>query len=155
MRSPLLAGLTGAAIAFSVALLQPVRASVPAGVVNLQELLRSYPEYKAADQQVKDAEVNYQKALMERMKKLEAARTKGSTPAQLQAMQKQFEAEIKPIQTRGVTLYKNLQDKLRGQIEKAIAEVAKAKGVDVIYDKQAVLYGGNDLTGAVSAKLKR
>lgn len=155
MRKPLLAGLTGAILAFTVANLQPVRASVPVGVVNLQELLRSYPEYRDADSQVKSAEVNYQKALMERMKKLEEARAKGKTPAELQKMQKQFEAELKPIQTRGIGLYKSLQEKLKGRIETAIAQVAKQKGVEVIYDKQAVLYGGNDLTRDVAAKLKR
>lgn len=155
MRKPLLAGLTGAIIAFTVANLQPVRASVPVGVVNLQDLLKSYPEYRDADAQVKQAEVTYQKALMERMKKLEAARAKGKSPAELQKMQKQFEAELKPIQSKGIGLYKSLQDKLKGRIEAAIAQVAKQKGVEVIYDKQAVLYGGHDLTRDVAAKLKR
>ncbi len=156
MRKPLLAGLTGAVLAFTLAAtLQPVRAGVPVGVVNLQELLRSYPEYRSADQQVKTAEANYQKALMERMKKLEEARAKGKPAAELQKMQKQFEAELKPIQSRGIDLYKSLQDKLKGRIQTAIAQVGKAKGVEVIYDKQAVLYGGTDLTRDVAAKLGR
>ena len=154
MRTALLAGLTGAVIAFTVANLQPVRASVPVGVVNLQELLSSYPEYQNADQQVKQAEANYQKALMERMKKLEAARAKGTSAAQLQQMQKQYEAELKPIQNKGISLYKGLQDRLKARIETAIAMVARQQGVEVVYDKQGVLYGGHDLTHDVATKLK-
>lgn len=155
MRHPLLAGLIGATIAFSVASLRPVDASTPVGVVNLQELLQQYPEYRQADQQVKDAEVAYQKALAERLKKLEEARAKGTSPAELTKLQRQYEAEIKPIQTKGLNLYKSLQAKLKGQIETAISQVAKKKGLAVVYDKSAVLYGGTDLTKDVAAQLKR
>ena len=156
MRRTLVAGLTGAIIAFTVASLQPVRAANPVtGVVNLQQLLQSYPEYQQADRQVKQAEANYQRALADRLQKLETARKQGKSAAELQRLQKQYEAEIRPIQTRGVNLYKDLQARLRGKVERAIAVVARQKGMEAVIDKSAVLYGGKDLTADVSRQLRR
>jgi Skp family chaperone for outer membrane proteins len=48
---------------------------------------------------------------------------------------------------------KELSEKLNSRIESALAAVAKDKRVDFILAKDAVLYGGRDLTDDVLAKL--
>lgn len=155
MRIPLLAGLAGVIVAFSVACLRPVSASVGAGVVNVQELLMSYPEYRNADEQVRQAESAFQKAYVERLKKLDDARKAGKSEAELRKLQEKYLAEIKPMQSRGRELVTSLQKKLKGRIESAIHAVAKQKGMEMVYDKQAVLFGGTDITRDVATKLKR
>jgi len=44
---------------------------------------------------------------------------------------------------------------IRDDILKAISEVAKQKGLSVVVDKMAVLYGGTDITQAVLDKLNK
>jgi len=48
---------------------------------------------------------------------------------------------------------KELSDKLNKSIEAALAAVAKDKRLDSVFTKDAVLYGGLDITDAVLAKL--
>lgn len=124
------------------------------GVVNLQQLLDTYPAYKQAQGQLQQAEQNYQKELSVRLKKLEEAQKAGATKEKLMQMQKQYEKEVEPIRQRGQQLYQQLYAKLKAKIERAIADVAKSKHVEVVYDKQAVLFGGTDLTQDVAKKLK-
>lgn len=125
------------------------------GVVNLQQLLDTYPAYKQAQSQLQQAEQNYQKELANRLKKLEEAQKEGATKEKLMQMQKQYEKEIEPIRQRGQQLYQQLYTKLKAQIERAIADVAKSKHVEMVYDKQAVLFGGTDLTQDVARLLKK
>ena len=47
-----------------------------------------------------------------------------------------------------------MSNKLKTQVENAIKDVAKDKNLDVIVDKQAVLFGGNDVTEDVIKKIK-
>jgi Skp family chaperone for outer membrane proteins len=44
---------------------------------------------------------------------------------------------------------------LQGKILKVVAEVAKGQGVEIVVDKQALLYGGRDLTSTVIQKMPK
>lgn len=155
-RTLVLASLVLAASWGTAQLMLGAQAAAPSvGVVNLQQLLESYPAYKQAQGQLQTAEQNYQKELAKRLQKLEEAQKSGASRDKLMQMQKQYEKEIEPIRQRGQQLYQQLYTKLKAQIERAIADVAKSKHVEVVYDKQAVLFGGSDLTQDVAKRLKR
>jgi len=52
-------------------------------------------------------------------------------------------------------LESGLLTEMQAKILKVVGEVAKAQGVEVIMDKQALLFGGRDLTTLVVAKLPK
>jgi len=72
--------------------------------------------------------------------------TADGSAAEVEQLQKRLSDEIGARN-------KELSDKLQKKIEAALAAIAKEKRVDVILAKEAVLYGGRDLTSDVLAKL--
>jgi Skp family chaperone for outer membrane proteins len=59
------------------------------------------------------------------------------------------------FKTKLETKQKALTDEIRADILKTVEEVAKAKGLTVVVDKIAVLYGGTDITQVVLDKLNK
>lgn len=76
---------------------------------------------------------------------------------ELQAVADKADEEISGLQQRLADEInqrnKELSEKLNQKIEAALAAVAREKRVDYILSKDAVLYGGRDLTDEVLAKL--
>jgi Skp family chaperone for outer membrane proteins len=79
-----------------------------------------------------------------RLSDLKAVADKSS--AEIEQLQKRLSDEINARN-------KELSEKLNQKIEAALAAVAKDKRVDLILAKDAVLYGGRDLTDEVLTKL--
>ncbi|HAF32238.1 MAG TPA: molecular chaperone Skp, partial [Anaerovibrio sp.] len=48
-----------------------------------------------------------------------------------------------------------MMEPVRAKIEAAVKEVADAKGITVVINKEAVVYGGTDLTQDVLKKLNK
>ena len=46
-------------------------------------------------------------------------------------------------------------DDMQTQILKVVTEVAKAQNIEIVVDKQALLYGGRDITSLVVQKLPK
>lgn len=57
-------------------------------------------------------------------------------------MQKKFEAK-----------HKEIQDNIQGKIDAAVKDVAEKKGLNLVVDKAAVLYGGVDISAEVQTAL--
>ena len=49
----------------------------------------------------------------------------------------------------------DMMEPVRQKIEAAVKEVAEAKGITVVLNKEAVVYGGTDLTQDVIKKLSK
>lgn len=79
-----------------------------------------------------------------RLSELKASADQSST--EIEQLQKRLSDEINARN-------KELSDKLNRKIESALAAVAREKRVDFILAKDAVLYGGRDLTNDVLTKL--
>ena len=60
----------------------------------------------------------------------------------------------KQLQERLTNKEKELMDPLMKDIEAAIKKVADKKGLTVVVDKNAVIYGGVDITDEVIKKMK-
>lgn len=109
------------------------------GIVDYSQLISQHPsmqaareKYQAEAQQMQD-EFNQKAASM--------------TPEQQQeyVIQKQKEMQDKQ---------KELIDPIRQNIEQHVKEVADARGINVVLDKNNVLYGGQDITQSVLQKIQ-
>ena len=113
-------------------------ASSSVGVVDGRKVLTSLPDYAAASNEM-------QQALQEAQMRFEA-----------DTANKSDEEKAKAMQQAQMELQKKEQELMAG-IEKkidAVKQVAEAKGLSVVIDKSAVVYGGQDITDDVIKKLK-
>ncbi len=115
----------------------------------------------AAQKEVETFKVDSQKFLVGKSKELDEARQKKTADAILKTMQAKFQKEIENRNSEGIALedkkkkeLEELSSKLRVQVDEAIKLVAKEKNIDVVVDKQAVLFGGTDITEDVIKKIK-
>ena len=79
---------------------------------------------------------------------------KQTTKEGKEKLAKKYDAELK---TRQETISKNYKDKLQAidkSISDTIAAQAKANGYDIVITKNAVVYGGDDLTEAIIKVVK-
>lgn len=114
-----------------------------------------------AQKEVENFKVESQKLRLSKSKDLEAAREKKATDADLKKMAEKFQKELEDRERQGADLEvkkrKELEDlslKLRAKVDEAIKSVAQDKKLDVVVDKQAVLFGGTDITEDVIKKIK-
>lgn len=121
------------------------RSSLHIAYVDMDALIAQHPNRTA-----------YQKELNEFIqKRKEDLRSKSSLPdltdkqkAQLQNLSQQYEKEV---YERDQELTKKIVD----DIQKKVEEVAKKKGLELVLQKSAILYGGQDLTSDVLKMLTR
>jgi outer membrane protein len=134
------------------------------GFVDTQKIFQSSKLAEAltsAQNDVKVRENDFSKETLDKSKLLEEARTKKVSDAELKKMQDKFQNELETkresLEQLKVNKQKELEEmskKLKIQVEEAIKVVAKDKQVDVVVDKQAVLFGGIDITEDVIKKMK-
>ena len=133
------------------------------GIVDMQRVMVEstfYKEFKTAEDDMKKLEKQLQDDMMNKDKQLEDARKKGVSQTELMKLREKFEKEIYEQRTKAQNLVKTKQsqledgrEKLKKEVDKAIKDIAGEKKIDVIFDKQAVLFGGMDITDDVSKKL--
>lgn len=109
------------------------------GIVDYSQLISQHPgmqaareKYQAEAQQMQD-EFNQKAASM--------------TPEQQQEYVVQKQKEMQDKQ-------KELIDPIRQDIEKNVKDVADTRGINVVLDKNNVLYGGQDITQSVLQKIQ-
>lgn len=137
---------------------QGALAAAPAanlGFVDAQKVFQNYKAAQEAQGRFRREAQAYQDELAADQRKLEEARRQGKSNEDLAKMQKKFEEELKPKKSKVEGLDRELSGKIKKQIEVVIAEVAKAKNVPTVVDKQVILYGGIDLTDDVVRRLNR
>lgn len=155
MKKRMIGMLSGLVLALAVA--APAMAAAPGaiGYVDTQKVFQGYKEAQTAQNKFRHEAQAYQEELAEAQKKLEDARKAGKSTDEINKMQKRYEDELKPKKQRVEALDRDLSGKIKKQIESVIGQVAKAKGIPTVVDKQVILYGGTDLTNDVLAKLNK
>ena len=99
----------------------------------------SHPDYASASNEM-------QKAMQEAQMRFEADNANKSDEEKAKAMQ---QAQME-LQQKEQDLISGIQQK----IDDAVKQVAEAKGLSVVIDKSAVVYGGQDITDDVMKKFK-
>lgn len=123
--------------------------------VDTQRLFTQYRDAQSSQSEFKTKAEEYQKELSEKNRLLQEAQRDGKSKADLEKMTKKFEGELRPKKEAVERLDKELSGRLKKRIEAAIAEVAAAKRIPVVVDKQVVLFGGEDITDEVVKKLNK
>ena len=114
-------------------------ASSSVGVVDYRRVMVSHPDFAAANSEM-------QKAGQEAQMRFEA-----------NSANKSDEEKAKAMQQAQMELQQKEQDLLAGiqkKVDAAVKQVAEAKGLSVVLDKNAVVYGGQDITDDVMKKFK-
>ena len=114
-------------------------ASSSVGVVDYRKVMMSHPDYASASNEM-------QKAMQEAQMRFEADNANKSDEEKAKAMQ---QAQME-LQQKEQDLISGIQQK----IDDAVKQVAEAKGLSVVIDKSAVVYGGQDITDDVMKKFK-
>jgi len=138
----------------------PVLAQTKIGIVDTQIIISTsklYSELRKAENELAKLQENFQKDYMYKINKLQQAKNK----EEFERLQKQFQSEllqkrksaIKTLQEKQKSLEKMKND-LRKKVESAINNIAKSKKFDYVVDKQAMFYGGIDITQEVLEKIK-
>jgi outer membrane protein len=108
------------------------------GVVDYALLLNSHPDMPKTNETLK--------AEAEQLKKEFESKASGLSDKDKQ------ELDTK-LKQRWMSKERELMSAIMNSIKTAIREVAEAKGLTVVVDKAAVLYGGQDITGEVGKKV--
>lgn len=109
------------------------------GVVDMRALLTSHPDFAKVNEQLNQAS---QEAKM----RFDADTANKSDAEKAQAYQK----AMQELQTKQEQLVGDLEKKVNA----AVKQVADAKGLTVVVDKSAVVYGGQDITQDVQKKFQ-
>lgn len=80
-----------------------------------------------------------------RLSKLQEAQQQGKSQEEIKKLADQYDRELLP--------YKQAVDALMKEVEKAFSDLAKKEGYGVVLDKNAVVWGGIDITDRVISQL--
>lgn len=147
--------------------------NIRACFIDLQEVLRNFPEYAQAKETLEGWAKDKQKLVAEKerqIQKLDSDLKKSQLRSEdsKKEMESEFKKELGVYQDMVKQLQAELSDKedellspVKEVLSKAIEDVSKAKGFNVVYDAAApggrpILYVDDslDITEAVSAKMK-
>ncbi len=146
----LVVGLAAFAIGFGIN--NYAISDVPAkiAVVDVQKVVNSSPQVQALkkEQQAKAQEVV---TFIEKARKDVAA---APDATKKQALEDKYNKELKERKTKIEKDYTSKLSAIDSKISSIIAAQAKAGNFDVVLAKGAVLYGGTDITDAVSKAIK-
>lgn len=148
------------AIILSSGLMAANAADVNIGVVDSTAIVAKsslYAALRKAQTELGGLDQNLQKDYADKMTKLSKAKTK----EEYEKMQKQYGDEFRKKQESAyktmMSKRKNLdamKETLRLKVEVAIRAIAKQKNLSHVVDKQAMFFGGTDITNDVLARVK-
>lgn len=148
------------AIILSSGFLAANAANVNIGVVDSNVIVGKsnlYSALRKAQTDLGNLDQNLQKDYADKMGKLAKAKTK----EEFEKLQKQYGTEFRKKQEQAyqtlMAKRKNLdsmKESLRVKVEAAIKAIAKQKNLSHVVDKQAMFFGGVDITNDVLARVK-
>ena len=109
------------------------------GIVDYSQLISQHPGMQAAREKYEEAAKQVQDEFSQKAGSM--------TPEQQQQFIEQKQKEMQDKQ-------KELLDPIRTSIETQVQSVADSRGINVVMDKNNVLYGGQDITQEVLQKLQ-
>lgn len=147
------ATLVGTSTVATSAVAQEKKLGGVIGVIDRDKVVSGYTKAQQAFDDLKKGEEKVQKLVESANKQYEEAKKANKPPAELEGLQKRLQAniddEVKKLQAN----IQGIEGQLEGDIDKAIAAEAASHKVDVVMIKQAVLFGGVDITAGVLSRL--
>ena len=125
------------------------------GVVDGEKLFDEYPSAQEATKKIADAQDELKEAITESERIYSEFEKQKKSEAEKLTKQKELQAKIDSKAKDTKKMIEGLSSKIEQDILQSIKAVASEKGLEVVFDKRAVLYGGTDLTQSVLDLLKK
>jgi Skp family chaperone for outer membrane proteins len=161
-KSQVLGVIIGIAIASSVGVANAQTATAPVqaaptgkivGIIDRDRVVASYPKAQTAAEELKKLEEQLNQTIDAANRQYEEAKKANKPPAELEGLQKRLQGSIDQEGKRFQARISGLEADLEGAVDSAIKAEAAARHVDVVFLKQAVLFGGVDITEGVLHRL--
>ena len=161
-KSPLIGVTFGIALACTLGIAQAQAADAQTtaapvakvvGIIDRDKVVAGYPKAQQAAEELKSLEEKLNKVIDDANKQYEEAKKANKPPAELASLQKRLQGNIDVEGKTFQTKISNLESDLEKAVERAIKEEADQHHVDVVFLKQAVLFGGVDITDGVLRRL--
>jgi outer membrane protein len=123
------------------------------GYIDVQKVFKGYKETAKAQEQLSKQEADFKKDFEESQKKLEDAKTANKSQKDIESLTKELEEKLAPKREKLMQMNEALTSRLQKDIIGAVKDAAKNLGLDSVFDKQAVIYGGMDISDMVISKL--
>lgn len=144
----------GAALSFSAAAnAQTATAPKVVGFIDRDKVVASFPKAQTAAAELKGLEEKLQKVIEDANKQYDDAKKAKKPQAELDSLQKSLQTKIDDEGKRFQARVSAMETDLEGAVDTAIKAEASNHHVDVVLLKQAVLFGGVDLTEGVVKRL--
>lgn len=125
------------------------------GVVDGERLFDEYPAAQEATKKISDAQDELREAIAESEKIYGEFEKQKKSEAEKLTKQKELQAKIDVKARDTKKMIEGISSKIEQDILQSIKTIAAEKGLEVVLDKRAVLYGGADLTQPVLEVLKK
>jgi Skp family chaperone for outer membrane proteins len=146
--------VVGAALSMSIAAnAQTAATPKVVGYIDRDKVVASFPEATSAAEELKALEGKLQKTIEEANKQYDDAKKAKKPQAELDTLQKSLQTRIDTEGKMFQSRVSSMESKLEGAVDGAIKAEAATHHVDVVLLKQAVLFGGVDLTEGVVKRL--
>lgn len=121
------------------------------GVIDLQSVFKGYREA----QKMQTEFSNKEKAFKEKFEKRQAELQAITDEKKHSELSKKYREELEVEQKAILEFNKQSSTKIEANILNAVKKVSRAKALSYVLDKQAVLYGGFDITQDVLKELNK
>ena len=125
------------------------------GVVDGEKLFDEYPSAQEATKKIADAQDELKREITESENVYTEFEKQKKSEAEKLTKQKELQTKIDAKAQSTKKMIESLSSKIEDEILQAIKKIAGEKGLEVVFDKRAVLTGGVDITQAVSSELKK
>ena len=129
--------------------------SLKIGVVDGEILFDEYPGVQDTQKKISDAQDALRDAIDESEKVYTEFEKQNKSEAEKLTKKKELQTKIDVKAQDTKKLIESISVKIEDDILQAIKKVALEKGLDVVFDKRAVLTGGTDVTSDVTKHLKK
>ena len=119
------------------------------GAVDMQKVFMSYNETQKSRADFEKKQQELKEEIEKKQGLLEKAQKENKKPEEIEKIIQEIQDELKPKQDELIGLNNQLMAKIQEDILKSTKKVAKAYGIDIVVNKQALLHGGFDLTDFV------
>lgn len=125
------------------------------GIVDGDKLFDQYPGVEEAQKKIADAQDDLKNAIAESEKIFSEFEKQKKSETEKMTKKKELQAKIDTKAQDTKKMIESVSAKIEDEILASIKKVASEKGLEVVFDKRAVLTGGVDITESVSDVLKK
>ena len=125
------------------------------GIVDGEKLFDLYPGVQDAQKKIADAQDDLKNAIEESEKVFTEFEKQKKSEAEKLTKKRELQEKIDTKADDTRKMVESVSVKIEKDITDAIKKIAQEKGLEVVFDKRAVLVGGSDVTDAVAEILKR